>query len=33
MIRRAAYNDSSFEAFRQVEIRNRWKHSLGIECS
>ena len=33
MIRRAAYNDSSFEAFRQVEIPNRWKHSLGIECS
>jgi len=32
-IRRAAYNDSSFEAFRLVETADRWENALGIECS
>lgn len=32
-IRRAEHNDSEFSGFRLVEHPDRWKNSLGIECS
>lgn len=32
-VRRAEYNDSEMVGFRLVENADRWRNTLGVECS